>query len=366
MKVGLCTAGGDCPGLNAAIRAVVKHAIGSYGFEVWGLKDSFNGLMEKPFRIERLKMAAVTEIMDRGGTILGTTNAGNPFKIKADTGEICDQSQKVMEGYRELGLDALIVIGGDGSQTIASQFASLGMNIVGIPKTIDNDLLSSEVSIGFHTAVATATDAVTRLKTTAESHDRIMVLELMGRDAGHIALHAGIAGGANIILVPEIPFETSEVVAKIRERQNLGRNFSIVVVAEGAFEKGGVPTYKQTTTAKHTTSHIGGIGAIVAEKLHQETGIDTRITVLGHVQRGGSPITFDRVLASAFGVYATDLVAAKKFGAVVGIRHGKLDSMPFSQLSNRTQPIEADSIYLKTAESIGISLGRANNHNAID
>ncbi len=364
MKIGICTGGGDCPGLNAVIRAVVKHAIGSYGMEVWGITDSFNGLMCRPLDVRRMKINEVTDLLDRGGTVLGTTNAGNPFKFRdKKSGVIDNKSQMVMDAYKELGLDALVVVGGDGTQSIAAEFANLGMNIVGIPKTIDNDQAATDVSIGFQTAVDIATEALTRLRSTAESHERIMVLELMGRDAGHIALHAGIAGGANVILIPELPFEYAPIIKKIEERKNLGRYFSIVVVAEGAFEKGGAPTYNSTTTpATFATRHLGGIGAMVAEKLNQITKVDTRITVLGHVQRGGSPDAYDRILGSAFGVYAVDLIQQKKFGDVVGIKNGKFTQTKYAEVLDRTSPVSLTGHFVRTAECTGICLGRETNY----
>jgi 6-phosphofructokinase 1 len=232
------------------------------------------------------------------------------------------------------------------------------MNLIGVPKTIDNDLAATEVSIGFQTAVDVATDALTRLKSTAESHDRIMLLEVMGRDAGHIALHAGIAGGANAILIPEIPFVYESIVRKIEERKAMGRYFSIVVVAEGAFEQGSQPIYKQATTAKFATQHLGGIGAIVAEKLHALTDMDTRITVLGHIQRGGNPTPYDRVLASTLGARAVDLAHAKRFGIVVGLNDGQLTETPYAKVMDISRPLNLESMFVKTAEAIGICLGR--------
>lgn len=364
MKIGICTGGGDCPGLNAVIRAVVKHAIGSYNMEVWGITDSFNGLMTDPLDVRRFSINEVTDLLDRGGTVLGTTNAGNPFKFKdKKTGIIDNKSQQVMDGYNKLGLDALIVVGGDGTQSIAAGFASLGMKAVGIPKTIDNDQAATDVSIGFQTAVDIATDALSRLRSTAESHERIMVLELMGRDAGHIALHAGIAGGANVILIPEIPFDYNTVIKKIKERSSIGRYFSIVVVAEGAYEKGSAPVYNSLSKPAGLPNRtLGGIGAMVAEKLNEMTKIDTRITVLGHVQRGGSPDAYDRILGTAFGVYAVDLVQQGKFGCVVGIKNGQFTQTKYEDVLDKVAPVLLDSHMVRTAESTGICLGRQTNY----
>jgi ATP-dependent phosphofructokinase / diphosphate-dependent phosphofructokinase len=353
MKIAICTGGGDCPGLNAVIRAVVKHATAHYDAEVWGIKDSFNGIMKEPHDIWRLDIEDVSEILTRGGTILGTTNAGNPF-----TGENNDKALAVMQAFKHYGFDAAIVIGGDGTQTISARFAEMGMPVVGIPKTIDNDLASTEVSIGFQTCVDIATDAISRLKSTAESHDRIMVLELMGRDAGYIALYSGIAGGANVVLIPEIPYSYDAIIEKIEMRKKLGRYFSIVVVAEGAYEQGSQPVFKREVAAKYTKTNLGGIGSIVAEELFKRTGMDTRITVLGHVQRGGSPVPYDRLLASQFGVAAVDYVMQKRFGVVLGIKDGVMQSTPLADIMGKARPLPGNHPMIRTAEGIGINLGR--------
>lgn len=352
MRIGLCTGGGDCPGLNAAIRAVVKHAIGSYGHQVFGIRDSFNGLMTRPIEASELHLADVSGILTRGGTVLGTVNYGNPFLSEND------KMKRVVDAYKELKLDCIIVIGGDGTQDISAQFVKAGLNIVGIPKTIDNDLAATEISIGFLTSIDTATDAISKLRTTAESHDRIMVLELMGRDAGHIALHAGIAGGADAILIPEIPFTFDSLIKKVEHLKKQGRHYSIVVVAEGAFEKGQTATYKTVKTSTFATEHLGGIGAIVAERLHELMNVETRITVLGHVQRGGCPNAYDRILASQFGVYAVDLAHSKTFGVVAGINNGRLTAMPYKDIQGKTRPLDLDSSYIRTAEALGICIGR--------
>lgn len=353
MKIAVSTGGGDCPGLNAMIRAVVKTARLKYGDEVYGIRDSFNGLMDRPLDVFPLNLEDVSEILDRGGTILGTTNAGDPFKPG------CDKSKNVVDAYKELGFDAIIVIGGDGTQTIANKFVNQGLNIIGIPKTIDNDLAATDISIGFNTAVDVVTDALGRLRSTAESHQRVMVLEVMGRDAGHIALHAGIAGGANTVLIPEIPFDYDAVIKKMNYRKGLGRYYSIVVVAEGAYEKGAKAIYLEDSAITQSNSkNLGGIGTRVARELHERTGMETRISVLGHMQRGGTPSPIDRVLGSVFGSRAVDLVHQKKFGVVVGWRKGDLIETPYSKVADISQPLQLDSPYIRTAESIGICLGR--------
>ncbi len=362
MKVGICTGGGDCPGLNAVIRAAVKHAIGTYGWEIWGIRDSFNGLMFRPHDIWRLDLNSVSEILTRGGTILGTTNQGNPFDLK-EGGKPCDKSKAVIDAYKELKFDAVICIGGDGTQAIAYQLMQLGMNMVGVPKTIDNDLAATDVTVGFNTAVEIATEATERLQSTAESHDRAMVLEVMGRDAGHIALHAGIAGGANVVLIPEIPFDYDAIIHKLSERKKLGRAYSVIVCAEGAFEKGTQPVFKTSASGKQ---NLGGIGEQVSRELHRRLGIETRVTVLGHTQRGGKPSAYDRVLGSAYGVYAIEMVKRKAFGKIVAFQRGQFIEIDYRDVAGKYRPIEPTDPYLTTAEAIGINLGRHSDFKAVD
>jgi phosphofructokinase-like protein len=352
VRLGLCTGGGDCPGLNAAIRAVVNYAIGYYGDEVIGVRDSFNGLETRPIDAAPMELKQVCDLINRGGTILGTVNYGNPF-ISAE-----EKTNRVISAYHELKLDALIVVGGDGTQDISARFTERGLKLIGVPKTIDNDLYATEVSIGFQTSVDTATDAITRLRSTAESHDRIMVLEVMGRDAGHIAIHSGIAGGADVILIPEIPFRWEAITAQIQKRKAMGFHHSVVVVAEGAFEFGGKPIYADKKASARGSQNLGGIGAFVADKLHDLTQDDTRITVLGHVQRGGSPNAYDRVLASQFATHAVDLAHQGQFGVVVGMQDGRVASMPYRDVAGKTRPLQLDSHVIHTAEALGISLGR--------
>jgi phosphofructokinase-like protein len=357
LKIGLSTGGGDCPGLNSTIRAIVRYAVGTLGHEVIGIEDSFNGLMERPYRIRSLGLRDVSGILNRGGTILGTTNAGNPFKTKPiQVEDPCDKSSKVLEAYKDLGLDCLIVIGGDGTQTIASQFIPLGLNIIGIPKTIDNDLSQADVTVGFETAVEVASDAILRLQSTAESHDRIMVLEVMGRFAGHIALHSGMASGAHGILLPEIPFSYDAILRKIKERRQMGLNYSVIVVAEGAKEHGAAePVFQVSASGRKL---LGGVGHVVAEKLSQLTGIDTRVTVLGHIQRGGQPCPRDRILGTLYGVKAVDLAVNGDFGQVVVMREHRMQTVRYRDIANTFRGVAANDMYLGAAESIGICLGR--------
>lgn len=317
--IAVLTGGGDCPGLNAAIRAVVKTATIRYGYEVVGIERGFDGLVEgtKP---RRLRPHEVRGILSRGGTILGTANRGNPFAypvtVRGKT-TLKDMSGVISRRLRALRLRGLIVIGGDGSLNIAAELARLGLPIVGIPKTIDNDLDATDTTFGFSSAVVTATEAIDKLHTTAESHHRVMVLEVMGRDAGWIALHSGIAGGADVILIPEIPFDLSAVIAKIRARARLSSRFSIVVVAEGARARGGKRVVQASARQTHGLDRLGGIGEWVTNQLATEAGLETRVTVLGHLQRGGSPTMADRLLATRFGVHAVDLIARGRFGRMV-------------------------------------------------
>lgn len=352
MKIGICTGGGDCPGLNAVIRAVTRHAILNHGMDVLGIECSINGLLSDPPAVRPLNLRDVAGIIDLGGTILGTSNKGSPFKDPA-SGDAA--KKKAFETWKKLGLDCLLVVGGDGTQRMALQLHDTGMPIIGIPKTIDNDYEATDISIGFMTAVDVASEAISRLHSTAEAHSRVMVAEVMGRDAGFIALHAGIASAANVILIPEIPFDFDVIVQAMESRKKRGRNFSVIVVAEGAREIGKEPAFRSSASG---TMHLGGIADEVARQIHERTGMDSRVTVLGHIQRGGSPGTVDRILATAFGVHAVDLAAQKKYGRVVGYRQGKISDIGYEEFTEGTRAIALTNPYLHAAESIGICLGR--------
>jgi 6-phosphofructokinase 1 len=355
MRLGLLTSGGDCAGLNAVIRAVVKRAVFGYGWEVLGIRQAANGLLARPVDAKLLTPDNVAGILHLGGTILGTTNRGNPFAYPGEDGRIVDRSEAMIEGYRELGLDALIGIGGDGSFAILNRLAKQGgLNLIGIPKTIDNDIGLTERAIGFSTAVVIATEAVDRLHVTAASHNRVMVLEVMGRDAGHIALTAGVAGGADVILIPEIPYDLKHAAAKIEERRKRGRNFSLVIVAESVRGPHG-ETIK--TKDAHGQSRYGGIGALVAEGLAEMTGAETRVTVLGHVQRGGSPVPLDRVLGSAYGVHAVDLAAEGKFGRMVAWQNRRVVDVAIEDAIAEYRAVDPDDMLVHTARGLGISFG---------
>ncbi|HEX6160713.1 MAG TPA: ATP-dependent 6-phosphofructokinase, partial [Thermoanaerobaculia bacterium] len=320
-RIGILTGGGDCPGLNAVIRAAVRTLVRDHGLEAVGIQLGFEGLITKS--IVPLTLETIRGILPKGGTLLRTTNRGNPFEYPLPGGGCEDRSQQVIDNVRELGIDGIIAIGGDGTLKIAQRLCEMGVPMVAVPKTIDNDLAATDYTFGFHTAVAVATEAVDRLHSTAESHDRVMILEVMGRNAGWIALYAGLAGGADIILVPEIPYKPEEIVRTIRERQSEGSKFDIVVVAEGAKRQGGEEAYLDKATRR-----LGGIAYQVAADIQQHIDLEIRVTVLGHVQRGGSPIAFDRILASRFGKAAADLVAQKKWGEMVAARADDIVSVP--------------------------------------
>ena len=354
-RIGVLTGGGDAPGLNAVIRAVVKTACNT-SIECIGIEDSFDGLIEAN-RSRLLTPRDVTGILRLGGTILGTTNRGNPFAYPVNTSEgTRDYSDRVVEMYRKMGLDALVVIGGDGTLAIAHKFGDLGLPVVGVPKTIDNDIVGTTNCFGFDTAVAFATDAIDRLHTTAEAHHRVMVVEVMGRYAGWIALYAGVAGGADAILIPEIPFDISIVAERLRARERLGAKFSIVVVAEGAFPLGGAVSLNEAAHSAHA-ERLGGIGEKVFAALAAATGKETRSVVLGHLQRGGAPTSFDRVLATRFGGKAVELVRRRQFGTMVAYDPPDLVARKLEEVVGKTKVVPADNDLLLTAKALGVAFG---------
>jgi 6-phosphofructokinase 1 len=354
-RVGVLTGGGDAPGLNAVIRAVVKSAANS-GIQTIGLEDSFDGLIEEN-RSRVLTPRDVTGILRLGGTILGTRNQGNPFSYPVATSDgTRDYSDRVVEMFHKMGLGALVVIGGDGTLAIAHQFSGRGIPIVGVPKTIDNDIVGTTDCFGFDTAVAFATDAIDRLHTTAEAHRRIMVVEVMGRNAGWIALDSGVAGGADAILIPEIPFSISLVAERLRERDKWGAKFSIVVVAEGAFPKGGATALLEKAHGGHV-ERLGGMGAVVSEVLAKETGKETRSVVLGHLQRGGAPTSFDRMLATRFGAKAVDLVKRGEFGTMVAFAPPNIVARKLEDVVGKTKTVPLDSDVIQTARAMGVTFG---------
>ncbi len=347
--IGICTGGGDAPGLNAVIRAAVKSAFLKYQWRVIGIPDGFDGLIW-PEKSYPLTLKQVSGILPRGGTILGTTNRGNPFKYCAlENGKevIRDISDDVIANARKLGIDAVISIGGEGSQTIALELFHKGMQIVGVPKTIDNDLSATEITFGFDTALVTATDAVDKIHTTAESHHRIMVVEVMGRDAGWIALEAGIAGGAHVILIPEIPFTVESVCKFVRKRESFGKRFTIVVVAEGV---------KLPLELKENRC-AGSVGNLIGNVIATRANKEVRVSVLGHIQRGGSPTPFDRILATRFGVAAVDLIAQGGFGKMVCLRNERIEAVDIAQAIGQLKTVDPNGQLVQTAKAVGISFG---------
>jgi 6-phosphofructokinase 1 len=356
-RIAINTGGGDAPGLNAVIRAAVL-AARNRGWEVLGIRRGYTGLLDTSKTIE-LDAAAVRGITHLGGTILGTTNTGNPFEfpiaLPGQPTELVDRSDEVVENYRRLRIDALIAIGGDGSMRIARRFADKGMRIVGVPKTIDNDLSGTVVTFGFDTAVTVATEAIDRLHSTAEAHERVMVVEVMGRYAGWIALHAGVAATADAVLIPEIPFDLDRVCDKIADREAHGRRFSIVVVAEGAIPVDGSMVVKGEEIGREV--RLGGIGEQVAEEIGRRMGKETRAVVLGHIQRGGQPTTFDRLLALRFGAAAVRLVEEGRFDHMVALDPPRVLAVPLDEATSRMKTVPPDSDTVLTARDLGISFG---------
>jgi 6-phosphofructokinase 1 len=355
-RIGILTGGGDAPGLNAVIRAVIKDGVGRRHWQVIGVEDAFNGLLSDPRRTVDLTPVTCQGLLHRGGTILGTTNRGDPFAWTTPAGPV-DRSAELARAVRAEGLEGLIVIGGDGTQRIALRLMQEhGIPVIGVPKTIDNDLEATDFTFGFWSAVDVATEALDRLHSTAESHDRVMVLEVMGRDAGWIALYAGVAGGADCIAVPEIPYDPDLFCEKIRVRRSRGRHFSLIVVAEGAspadveLETGAVPHGLGSI-------HKGGAGEELARQLTRRMDLDVRVTVLGHLQRGGGPIPYDRVLATRFGVKAVELIAAGRWGEMVRMERDLITSVPLAEAAGRPRLLDPRHPLVADARAVGISFG---------
>jgi ATP-dependent phosphofructokinase / diphosphate-dependent phosphofructokinase len=358
MRIAISTGGGDAPGLNAVIRAAVLSAI-NRGWEVLGIKRGFAGLLGED-EVVILTKDSVRGIAHLGGTILRTTNRGNPFHypIKQDDGSYkeIDRSGELMENAKQLGIDAIVSIGGDGSLSIAKRLCDKGMKIVGVPKTIDNDVSGTITTFGFDTAVNTALEAIDRLHTTAESHDRVIVLEVMGRDSGFIALHSGLAGTADVILIPEIPYDIECVCEKIIERDRSGRHFSIVVVAEGAFPKGG-KTSTLGPSLPGQARRIGGVCEGIAQQIAEITGKETRSLVLGHLQRGGMPTGYDRLLATRFGGAAVRAVEEEKWGHMMALQSPHIVAIPIEEALRELKRVDPNHDVVQTARETGISFG---------
>ncbi|MFP4314119.1 MAG: ATP-dependent 6-phosphofructokinase [Alphaproteobacteria bacterium] len=353
--IGILTSGGDCAGLNAVIRAVVFRA-DQLGWSVLGIETGTAGLLESPPHVRKLLPSDFTgNVMRMGGTILGTTNNRNPFEYPMPDGSMKDRSDELIASAKGLNIEALIGIGGDGSFDILSRLTKKGgLNFVGIPKTIDNDVFETDISVGFDTAVSVATEALDRLQPTAASHDRVMILEVMGRDAGHIALHAGIAGGADVILIPEIPYTLEKIAGKINAVKKSGRNFALVIVSEAV--KGPEGEKRQVVYHGGETRY-GGIGEYLGPRIAEATGSETRVTVLGHVQRGGSPTYNDRLLASALGVKAVDLIEEGKFGRMVAWKNMGACDVPIEAAIKECHQVKPDDGLVQTARGLGISFG---------
>ncbi len=356
----ILTGGGDCPGLNAVIRAVVKTAVGRYGWRVIGIEDGFDGLVGE-LRWRELTMESVRGILPRGGTILGTSNRGNPFSYPVlvdGKDELLDISNSVLQSFRRLGADVLIAVGGDGTLKIAQGLYEKGLPVVGIPKTIDNDLRATDITFGYRTAVEIVTEALDRLHTTAESHHRAMVVEVMGRDAGWIALESGIAGSADAILIPEIPYSIERLCDAIEQRQRNGSRFSIIVVAEGAFPADGQKILQEAAGENFGVERLGGIGHQVARQMGQCVAIETRVVILGHLQRGGSPTPYDRILASRFGVKAVELIARGAYGRMVALKGRCIEDVEIASAVSQLNRVDPDGELIATAEALGIMVGR--------
>ncbi len=357
MKIGIVTGGGDCPGLNAVIRAVAKTAT-KLGWETLGIIGGYEGLLS-PQNYRVLDYKALDGLLVRGGTILGTANRGR-FSAKTGHGETRQLPRQLLDdtkaGMAQLGLEALVAVGGDGSLTIAHQMHEYGIPIVGVPKTIDNDLAATTMTFGFDSAVACATDALDRLHTTAESHNRVLVLEVMGRYAGWIAIYAGVAGGADVILIPEIPFRYESICAAVEAREKRGKHFTLVIAAEGA-KPAGSDFVTCGAQQQNREARLGGIGAVVAQEIEQRTGKETRVVVLGHLQRGGSPTNMDRALCTLFGAKAVELIAQKQFGQMVAHTGKSVESVPLAEAIGQLRTVPLDGGYVHAARALGISMG---------
>ena len=332
IRVGILSGGGDAPGINAVIRAIVRKGIGSFGYEILGIKDGWAGLLEG--RYEPLDLKFSSGLLPRGGSILGTSRT-NPFKT--ETGP-----ERIMKNAKEAMIEAVVAIGGDDTLTVAEKMGKCGLKCVGVPKTIDNDLAGTDYTFGFNTAVSIATEALDRLHTTAETHHRVMILEVMGRYTGWIALEAGIAGGADVVLIPEKPFDIDEVCALIKRRQERGRNFSIIVVAEGAKPKGGVEIVYSESLDEFGNIRLGGIAYYLGKEIEKSLKVETRVVVLGHVQRGGSPTAYDRVLATRFGIAAINMVHEGKFGQMVSLKGNKITSVPLKEVVGKRKTVDLE------------------------
>ena len=358
-RIGILTGGGDCPGLNAVIRAVAKDALHA-GFEVVGIEDAFRGLVEN--RLRPLGVADVSGIMTTGGTVLGSCNKTNPSRFvvgKNKDGTIIteDRTDACVEHLRTAGIDALVVIGGDGTMPIASEFVRRGINSIGVPKTIDNDLWGTELTFGFSTAVQTATEAFDRVRTTAASHHRVIAVEVMGRNAGWLALHAGIAGGADVILLPEIAFEMESIYEQLRARSERGKRYSVICCAEGAQPKGGAAMVDRVDPTSPDPIRLGGVARWLTDKIEADTGLESRSVSLGHTQRGGTPIALDRVLATRFGHHAMELLKAGAQGRLVVMQEAKLSDIDLTAAEDKQRLVPLEHAMIEAARAVYTCFG---------
>jgi Phosphofructokinase. len=358
-RIGIATCGGDCPGLNSVIRAVVKTAIHNYGYEVIGFKDGYLGLVYNRFM--KLKLEDASGLLDKGGTILGTTNDFDPFHVLVDLDgekQYRDMSDRVLDTLRMHEIQCLIVIGGTNTIEIADKLIKKGINIIAIPKTIDNDVPSTDVTIGFMTSVDTATQALDKLHSSAESHHRVMILEIMGSSSGWVSLQSGIAGGADIVLIPEIPYDVNLVARRVLERKNEGKGFSIIVVSDGSRPLGYKPKEDAEEENKFDDKQpFDGVGTRLAVELEKLTRLDVKVTVLGYLQRGGEPSPYDRILATRLGASAVDMIAEGRYNMMAAIRNDQLCPVKISDIAGRIKTVPLDGELIKIARSIGISFG---------
>jgi len=357
-RVGVLTGGGDCPGLNAVIRAVTKSLIQHDGIEVFGFEDGFAGLIEKRGRL--LDWDAVSGILQQGGTILGTSNKADPFHHKIEKNKKpawVDFSEQTIDNARDLGVDVLVCIGGDGTMTIAQKLMNKGLPIIGVPKTIDNDLFGTDVTFGYDTAVSIAADAIDRIHTTAQSHHRVMLVETMGRYAGWLTLGAGLAGGADVILIPEIEYNLDVIAERVKERSRKGRRFSIIAVSEGAKPKGGELTVQRVVEDSPDKLRLGGVSMKLCSQIEDITGLESRATILGHLQRGGTPTAFDRILGTRYGVAAAEMVRDGRFGYMAALRGNEVVAVSIDEIGGKTRTIPPDDQLIRAALATGVSFG---------
>jgi len=357
-RIAILTGGGDCPGINAVIRAVAKKAMLEDDMEVIGIEDGYHGLVNNKYR--KLAYDDVSGILTLGGTILGTSKIANPYKYAVKKGENLhfeDLSKTAIRNIKKLGVICLVCIGGDGTLGIAHQLHHDGVNIVGVPKTIDNDIRGTDITFGFDSAIAVATEGIDRIHTTAQSHHRVMIVEVMGHHAGWIALHSGIAGGGDVILIPEIPYDINSVVEKIKERNRKGKRFTIIVVAEGAKPKGGEVVIRKIVKESADPVRLGGIGFVLAEQIEKMTGIETRTVVLGYLQRGGSPTAFDRILATSLGTRAVELIQKGRFGFMVAVKQNKIVEVSLERVAKGPRTVPLNHPLIQSARSVGTCFG---------